>query len=200
MATAGFTLVELLIVISLLGVIALIVISAINPIEQANRASDAGMKADSSQVISAIERYYASHSKFPWETVTPGTYTSSDISFPSGGGFIQASDINVGLCGNAGCTTQGELMTALELKSEFLSRKFLKATTTDGKIMIGKATGSSSSVYACYIPKSDSNRKTLIANAKVASLSFTAAGIPTYSATCATTNWATSGCYECIPE
>jgi len=57
---------ELLIVIALLGVIATIVIAAINPIEQANRASDAGMKADASQLVSAIQRYYATHSTFPW--------------------------------------------------------------------------------------------------------------------------------------
>ena len=62
----GFTLVELLIVIGLLGAIALIVIAAINPIEQANRARDTRFKSDAAQMISAIDRYFAANSEFPY--------------------------------------------------------------------------------------------------------------------------------------
>jgi prepilin-type N-terminal cleavage/methylation domain-containing protein len=60
----GFTLVELLIVIAILAIIALIVIAAINPIEQANRARDTGMKADGSQLVSAIDRYFTARFEF----------------------------------------------------------------------------------------------------------------------------------------
>src|SRR5688572_7858182 len=97
----GFTLVELLIVIGLLGAIALIVIAAINPIEQANRARDARFKADGSQLISAIERYYASHSRFPWEDCGSGSCPTSQDEIS----FITASDPTIGLCSSSGCTS-----------------------------------------------------------------------------------------------
>lgn len=66
-----------MIVIGLLGAIALIVIAAINPIEQANRARDTRFKSDAGQLISAIDRYFAANSEFPWMTVTP-SYSTED--------------------------------------------------------------------------------------------------------------------------
>lgn len=157
----GFTLVELLIVIALLGVIATVVIAAINPIEQANRARDAGYKADASQLLSAEERYFSAHSEFPW--VSSGSLTNDDPF-----GFINAADPTVGVCVDASCTTTtavpgGLLVTALELKTEFLNRNFVKkgiggAADVTQEIFVGKATGSSSSVYACFVPQSKSNR------------------------------------------
>jgi prepilin-type N-terminal cleavage/methylation domain-containing protein len=62
----GFTLVELLIVIALIGVLAVAVLAAINPLEQLNRARDTGMESDASQLLAAIDRYYASQERFPW--------------------------------------------------------------------------------------------------------------------------------------
>lgn len=199
----GFTLVELLIVIALLGVIATIVIAAINPIEQANRASDAGMKADASQIVSAIQRYYTSHGQYPWEIVTPATYDSSDAEFP----FVTASDQNVGLCG-ATCATAGELITGNELQTGYTSKRFLSTTSGDGKIYVGKASGASSTVFACWVPKSSSNRQKLYAADGVLALTFTG-GVPSSAgATCSTptdTDWAagagaTPACVECVPE
>lgn len=197
----GFTLVELLIVIGLLGAIALIVISAINPIEQANKARDARFKADASQMISAIERYYASNSRFPWEDCGSGICPSSSDEFS----FISANDVSVGLCGTASCNDQtGILIASAEIKSEFLTRDWVKAAAadTETQIMIGKAQGSSSSVYGCFIPKSKSTKDTAIANDTVRAITFTAGGLPG-TGTCVnstTDNWKTSGCYVCIPE
>jgi len=62
----GFTLIELLIVIAVLGVLATAVLSAINPIEQINRGKDTGSRSDAEQLVSAIERYYASMGYYPW--------------------------------------------------------------------------------------------------------------------------------------
>jgi prepilin-type N-terminal cleavage/methylation domain-containing protein len=62
----GFTLIELLIVITLLGILAVAVLSAINPIEQINRSRDTATRSDAEQLISAIERYYATRGYYPW--------------------------------------------------------------------------------------------------------------------------------------
>ncbi len=193
----GFTLVELLIVIGLLGAIALIVISAINPIEQSNRARDTRFKADGGQLISAIDRYFAAKSEFPWMTQT-STYTTESTF-----GFVTASDIEVGICA-ANCTTPGTLLNSNELKSEFENRDFIKkgATgTADQKIMIGKASGASASTYACFIPLAKSTREKAVADTKVYTLSdTTGARTETSSCNASTANWVTLGCYVCIPE
>lgn len=193
----GFTLVELLIVIGLLGAIALIVIAAINPIEQANRARDTRFKADGGQLVSAIDRYFATKSEFPWMTVTP-TYTTDDAF-----NFITASDVEVGICG-ATCAADGVLITNNELKTEFRNRDFIQDSNgVDEQIMMGKDDGSSSSVYACYIPLSKSIREKACADGKVFTL---AAGARTQvtpgDASCAadSASWVGTPLYVCIPE
>ena len=197
MLKKGFTLVELLIVIGLLGAIALIVIAAINPIEQANRARDARFKADGSQLLSAIERYYASRSSFPWEDCGSCTLDSQDPF-----GFVTAKDPDVGLCGST-CAAKGLLITNDELKTEFLGRDWAKTTATaaDEQIWIGKGNGTSASVYACFIPLAKSSKDAAITNGTVRTNSFTAEGIPSSgSCTSSTQDWVDGGCYVCVPE
>ena len=193
----GFTLVELLIVIGLLGSIALIVISAINPVEQANRARDTRFKADGGQLISAIDRYFAARSEFPW--VTTSVVANNDASF----GFASAGNEGVGICGSD-CTTDGVLISQDELKTEFRNRDFITAhsgTDDSKKIFIGKTTGTSQSVYACYIPLSKSTRQAAVADAKVYTLN-TSDGSRTATSTCDAdaSDWITNACYVCIPE
>ena len=194
----GFTLVELLIVIALLGVIATIVIAAINPIEQANRAHDAQFRADGGQLLSAIERYFAAKSVFPW---VAGSYAvDNDATY----GFITASDAGIGVCGDASCATDGELIKALELKPEFRKRNFIKAgggTDLTQKLMIGKAAGSSSSVYSCYIPLSKTNRDNACKSNQVYTLD-TSAGTRNPVTCNSSSVWVTTGAawYVCVPD
>ena len=193
----GFTLVELLIVIGLLGAIALIVIAAINPIEQANRARDTRFKADGGQLISAVDRYFAARSEFPW--VTSGAATNNDAAY----GFISAGDEGIGICG-ADCSTNGSLILQDELKPEFRNRDFIKShlgVDNSKKIFIGKDQGSSESVYACFIPSAKATRDKSVADEKVYTIS-TGDGSRTLTTSCdaAGTNWVTQGCYVCIPE
>lgn len=197
--SSGFTLVELLIVISLLGAIALIVIAAINPIEQANRARDTRFRADGGQLISAIDRYFAARSEFPWMTVT-SSYDTDD-SF----GFSAANDQEVGLC-DTDCNTDGVLITNDELKTEFRSRDFVQDYTTGDPdsetIWIGKDAGSSASVYACFVPLSNSERQDATADGNVYSINKSTGTRSTISdpdVTCGD-DWSGNSCFVCIPE
>ena len=193
----GFTLVELLIVIGLLGAIALIVIAAINPIEQANRARDTKYKSDGSQLVSAIERYFTQKSEFPWTTNTPATYPSADTAFP----YASATIADIGLCG-ASCAADGLLITNDELKTEFRGRDFLKTgVTLANQIRIGKAIGSSSSIYACFTPNSKSVREKSCTDGKVYTLSGSARTSVTGAGCIASAAaWGTGANVVCLPE
>lgn len=133
-------------------------------------------------------------------TELSGTYTP-DSAF----GFVTASAGDVGICeSDASCTTGGSLISASELKSEFASRDFIKkgvTGTADQKILIGKAFGASTSVYACFIPLAKSTREKSVVDDKVYSLD-TSTGVRTQTAACdaAGTDWVTNLCYVCIPE
>src|SRR3990170_6632158 len=93
--SSGFTLIELLVVITLIGVLAVAVLSALNPIEQINKARDAGKRADASQLLTAVDRYFASNEKFPWNNFTDHA-ASVDVAFAGTGEMI-----GIGVCGNA---------------------------------------------------------------------------------------------------
>jgi prepilin-type N-terminal cleavage/methylation domain-containing protein len=189
----GFTLVELLIVIALLGVLAAAVLAAINPLEQANRARDTRVKSDASQLLAAIDRYFVSQDEFPW--VTSGDATNNDASY----GFSSAQDDGAGICAAAGCTGSGNdgyLITNNELKTEFRNRDFTTAANDTDMVYVGKATGASSSVYACWVPKSKSDRQKATLTLTVGSTSL---GTVT---DCADRTYAdlSTSCVVCLPQ
>lgn len=196
----GFTLVELLIVIGLLGAIALIVISAINPIEQSNRARDTKYKADSGQLISATDRYFVSHDEFPWQTVDNVTYDSPDDAVA----FQNANMDIFGLCSVSGNCAVSGILVEEELKTEFINRSFIEAAdTTLDDIQLGKAQGSSESVYACFTPLSKSNREKACNAGQVYTLATsTRTQITAGDAACASDagGWASGANVVCLPE
>lgn len=206
----GFTLVELLIVIALLGVIATIVIAAINPLEQANRATDSGMKADASQIVSAIQRYYTTHNEFPWNTCTGVGCVPLVDDAETGLDWTSADAVGVGLCSTTACKTEtahGSLIEALELQSAFLSKSWVNPTTLTraNGLYVSKGTGSSASVFVCWVPKSNSNRQTLMSNGKMvdATAVIGTSGLPVVSTACdatSDTGWTDGTCSECVPE
>lgn len=188
----GFTLVELLIVIALLGVLAAAVLAAINPLEQANRARDAKYKSDSSQLLAAVDRYFVSKDEFPWMTLDPLITSDDEVV------FVSAADQSVGICGVT-CLVDGNLITNNELKTEFRNRDFAKGTPTWDKIVyVGKADGASESIYACYVPKSKSERGK--ATTTIAAGSSVRTTVD--AAVCAAKAYAAldSSCVTCLPQ
>ena len=191
---SGFTLVELLIVIALLAAIALIVIAAINPVEQANRARDTRLNSDAGQVISAVERYFATTDEFPWVT---GSLTANNEAALT---FRTAGTPNLGICG-ASCTADGSLITGQELKTEFRDRDFVTATATEDQILVGKDAGAAATTYACYIPFATSTRQRSCADGNVYTVSgSTRTPVATSTCSSASADWTSSNWRVCLPQ
>lgn len=151
-ANAGFTMIELLIVIAILGILAVAVLSAINPIEQINRSRDTGTRSDAEQLISAVDRYYAFNGFYPWQT------GASDVAnralawtrFVDSSAFLDSGDTckvaeKLGTATTAGCTG------ADELKQSFLDRV---SADSYNYIYLYNDGSQGSSTYACFAPKS----------------------------------------------
>lgn len=207
----GFTLIELLVVISLIGVLAVAVLSAINPIEQLNKGRDAGRRADSSQIINAIDRYYASNEEFPWNNST----TFSDAVAAVDDEFKATGELpGVGICGvtvvpgttdeaNAsdanGCKEEGLLVASEELKSQFAKRRAFRTLPVKEDIFYIIKEANDPSVSVCFIPSSKGTRNDFTKLKKVDladSPSITDCGVvaPVWGATL------NENCLVCIPE
>lgn len=61
----GFTLVELLVVFTILAILSISMVTAINPVALANRGQDAKMKKDLLRIRVAFEEYYSDKGCFP---------------------------------------------------------------------------------------------------------------------------------------
>ncbi|MFA5025382.1 MAG: type II secretion system protein [Candidatus Shapirobacteria bacterium] len=150
----AFTLVELLIVITLISILSVAVLATINPIEQTNKARDAQFKNDAAELVSAYERFFASQNKYPWnvaaggvgETVVEGT----DIG-------VSSPDVLFSVVGSAVGTTDSPLFSTSELKSSFMGKAPFLATVSPQDTMWLYTNGSDLN-YVCYVPKAKVNR------------------------------------------
>jgi prepilin-type N-terminal cleavage/methylation domain-containing protein len=61
----GFTLIELVLVIGILAVISVIVLTVLDPIAQFQKANDAKIKSDLSQIQKGLENYYNDNNVYP---------------------------------------------------------------------------------------------------------------------------------------
>lgn len=148
----AFTLVELLIVITLISILSVAVLATINPIEQTNKARDAQFKNDAAEILSAYERFFASQNKYPWNVNLTGT------SYPEGTPVgLNATEPAFGVVGSAVGATDSPLFLTSELKSSFMGKAPFGATVTQMDNMWTFSNGSDSN-YVCYVPKAKVNR------------------------------------------
>ncbi len=61
----GFTLIEMLVVLTLLGIVASILLITINPVAQLQKSNDSHRKADLEQLQHALELYYQDKNSYP---------------------------------------------------------------------------------------------------------------------------------------
>lgn len=139
-ASAGFTMIELLVVISVIGILAVAVLSSINPIEQINKSRDTRTRTDAANLINANDRYFAIHEVYPWNTTT-ASYTPADPDYEVEFVFTGSADdwdwVDV-------------LVTTAEVKEGFTNR--LK---NDDALTIFKEGTSNATMYACFTPTSE---------------------------------------------
>jgi len=208
----GFTLIELLVVITLIGILAVAVLSALNPIEQINKARDAGRRSDAAQIMSAIDRYFASTEQFPWNNV--GWDDINKIATIDTAFKVTAEKAGVGICGVAapgnpttgvssdatGCTIDGLLISSSELKSQFGKRKAFRTTPVAEDVFYVIKETNDPSVAVCFIPSSKATRTDW---AKLKRVDLAAPdSIIACPAAPAAGDWAvyTTACLVCIPE
>ena len=148
----GFTMIELLIVISILGILAVAVLSAINPVEQINRGRDTGSRSDAEQLLSAIDRFNAFQGYYPWVAGAGALDLSRDWTSVTLTWLDNSSDNCVVLRNlSTQVNSLSPCKSSQELKQSFVDR-VTKATYNPMYVYNRGQQGDST--YICFRPKS----------------------------------------------
>lgn len=71
----GFTLIELIVVVSVLSILSAMAVGLLNPVEQLRKARDTQRKYDLSQIQRGLEQYYQDNGGYPsYSTTSPNDY------------------------------------------------------------------------------------------------------------------------------
>ncbi|PIY80506.1 MAG: hypothetical protein COY80_02550 [Candidatus Pacebacteria bacterium CG_4_10_14_0_8_um_filter_42_14] len=180
--SAGFTMIELLIVISILGILAVAVLSAINPVEQINRGRDTGTRSDAEQLLSAIDRFNAFQGYFPWQEDANSTNLGIDdgsaapllidATNPKDDDVVKDCYVLDKLSDGTTFSSTAGCVSSDELKSSFVDR----IVNSDGArdMYIYNQGTSGNSTYVCFAPQS----KAFFAEAEKRCEDAAGAGLP----------------------
>lgn len=153
--SGGFTMIELLIVIAILGILAVLVLSAINPLEQINRGRDTAKRSDAEQLLSAVERYNAFQTTYPWRTDGSDTTEISTIdqvtdAYPiDDSGCAMMDKLAQGSTGAVTC------VGTEELKASYLDRITNFAEARGLYIVNEDSDDTAMNTYVCFSPESN---------------------------------------------
>ncbi len=175
----GFTMVELLVVISIIGILAAAVLAALNPAEQLRKGRDTARKSDAASLLNALDRYQATFGCYPWE------YDSSNGTCDEANNDVTAAAIAAANFGTGG--NLEDLVTTDELKTQFQTRN--SVTNSELKMYEDDAQAS-----ICFTPESQTARAgglgPIVTNEN-----------DTTGATCgATYDAADANCNVCVPQ
>jgi prepilin-type N-terminal cleavage/methylation domain-containing protein len=156
--SSGFTLVELLIVITLIAILSVAVIATINPIQQTNKARDARYAVVVGELLGALERYYSSQNTYPWNVTSydEGLETGK-IMVGAAAGF-SSTDRRLGVVPKAD-GSKGELLITSEVKGSFEGQQQFQSSAglaLKDKIYVYNDGGMNT--FACFCPKATTGR------------------------------------------
>ena len=155
-STAGFTMIELLVVISVIGVLAVAVLSSINPIEQINKGRDTRTRSDSAQLINATERYFATHEYYPWNFTNATNGYTPPASIDGADNFDAEFEFDSQT--GTGTVTNWDwadtLIDTAEVKQGFMTR-----LDNDDSHYVYKGADTNATIYVCFLPASQAFRQ-----------------------------------------
>ncbi|MFO0703544.1 MAG: prepilin-type N-terminal cleavage/methylation domain-containing protein [Patescibacteria group bacterium] len=125
----GFTLIELIIGITILSLLAVALLAALDPVEQFNKARDTATRNTVMEIHNALLRYNAAKETYPDPLSTP----NSDLNITGSAGFVNL------------------LVTPGELKANFVNSA--GGDSTLNKIGIYRV-GNTGTIMTCYRPQS----------------------------------------------
>jgi len=219
---AGFTMIELLIVITILGILAVAVLSALNPLEQINRGRDTASQSDAEQFINAVERFVAFQEYQPWDSTksVPATALTSVAGSHTPLVHLGNTTTPFAVKSLAGCglltrLSNGNAAVAGCGGTDELKQSYVKKVLDDGAGTRGvesqfgglyayKADNTTSTnLYVCYVPQSTAMKR----KAQERCVDSVGGGLPTDLVGaagpicgCAAANaFATADCLYCLP-
>lgn len=161
-AQAGFTMIELLVVIAVIGVLSVAVLSSINPIEQINKGRDTRSRSDAAQLISAVDRYFAIHEEYPWNSVSAGqdgTFSDGWTWDPETNPIGDLTDYRNAFefyepdaADNSEWAWMTPIVNTAEIKESFGNRLANIEDNTD--FYVYKPSGPNRTMYTCFEPSS----------------------------------------------
>lgn len=157
----GFTMIELLVVISVIGVLAVAVLSSINPIEQINKGRDTRTRSDMAQLINAADRYFAIQEYYPWNIDSSAAYTvptALDITADPDNytvAFPFSADTSITGATYSDWAWIENLTDTDEVKDGYA----LRVQSYNDNVALLKPAGSGESLYACFLPSSNAFKR-----------------------------------------